>query len=122
MPNTILVVEDSTLIALDLVSALEDAGYVVVGIAATTHSALALAEEHHIDLATMDIELTRGSNGIETAISLREKYQIPPLFVSGSLDEDVQRAAGIADPIGFIHKPVSADAVVAAVKAYLSRL
>ncbi|WP_143412951.1 response regulator [Haematobacter missouriensis] len=51
MPSTILVVEDAALLAMDLVMALEDAGYAVVGVAATKQAALALAEAHPIDLA-----------------------------------------------------------------------
>lgn len=77
MPSTILVVEDAALLAMDLVMALEDAGYAVVGVAATKQAALALAEAHPIDLATMDVELAHGSNGIDTAIELRERFSIP---------------------------------------------
>ena len=121
MPNTILVVEDAALIAMDLVMALEEAGYVVVGVAATKAAALALAEEHSVDLATMDVELAQGSNGIETAIELRNRYHIPSIFVSGSLTEETIRRAAAADPIGYLNKPIAAEKVLQAVECYLSR-
>ncbi|WP_435171540.1 response regulator [Falsirhodobacter sp. 1013] len=121
MPNTILVVEDAALIAMDLVIALEDAGYVVVGVAATKAAAIALAEAHSIDLATMDVELAQGSNGIDTAIELRNRYDIPSIFVSGSLTDATIRRAAAADPIGFLDKPVLAEKVLHAVERYLSR-
>ncbi|KFI25671.1 response regulator [Haematobacter massiliensis] len=119
MPSTILVVEDAALLAMDLVMALEDAGYAVVGVAATKQAALALAEAHPIDLATMDVELAHGSNGIDTAIELRERFSIPSLFVSGSLGKEIMEKAAPAEPVGFLNKPISSDDVLRAVERYL---
>ncbi|MCW1069324.1 response regulator, partial [Streptococcus anginosus] len=50
----VLVVEDETLIRLDIVETLEDAGYEVVGEAGDGESAIELAGELEPDLIVMD--------------------------------------------------------------------
>ena len=70
-------------------------------------------------LATMDVELAHGSNGIDTAIELRERFSIPSLFVSGSLGKEIMEKAAPAEPVGFLNKPISSDDVLRAVERYL---
>ncbi|WP_435170891.1 PAS domain-containing protein [Falsirhodobacter sp. 1013] len=119
MRNTILVVEDAALIAMDLVMALEEAGYVVVGVAAT--KAAALADAHSVYLATIDVELAQGANGIDTAIELRTRYDISSIFVGGSLTDETIRQAAAADPIGCLGQASRCGKVLHAVERYLSR-
>jgi DNA-binding NarL/FixJ family response regulator len=70
MPHRIMIVEDEAILALDLSWLLVDAGYEVAGIARTMHATLRLAAEGSVDLATMDIRLAGGTNGVETALKL----------------------------------------------------
>ena len=53
----ILVVEDELFIALDLAQAVEDAGGIVVGPAATVREALELIERGRVDGAILDVNL-----------------------------------------------------------------
>jgi two-component system, response regulator PdtaR len=103
----VLIVEDELLIALDLEDVLIAAGHEVVGLAADMEQALELAETHRPDLAIMDINLARGTNGIETARRLREQLDVPSLFVSGNLDSRTRRVAAECRPLGFMVKPCS---------------
>lgn len=75
MPLRIMIVEDEMLLALDLEDMLLDAGYEVVGQAVDMPQALAVAEQAQgaVDLAIMDVNLARGSNGVETAGELRQR-------------------------------------------------
>ncbi|QUS37294.1 response regulator [Falsirhodobacter algicola] len=111
MPRKILIVEDEALIGLDLACTLEDAGFETVGIARDQSAALKLAEAHDIDLATMDVHLAMDSDGVETALMLRERHAIPCIFVSASLDPATRARAAEAQPLAFMEKPVGADAV-----------
>ena len=59
--------------------------------------------------------LARGSNGVETAAALRQRWNIPSLFVSGNLDEKTRAMALEWKPIGFVGKPYSEREVLAAI-------
>lgn len=95
MPCTILIVEDEMLLVMDLEDVLFEAGYSVIGSAVDMHQAIAFAERHGrlIDAAIMDVNLARGTNGVQTAGRLRECRNIPSLFVSSNLDEKTRARA-----------------------------
>jgi Response regulator containing a CheY-like receiver domain and an HTH DNA-binding domain len=78
----ILIVEDEAIVAFSIDDALTSAGKTVVGIARDEEAAMRLAEEHHPDLALVDLSLARGSSGATVAQALRERYGIPAIFVS----------------------------------------
>ncbi|WP_161992573.1 response regulator [Aureimonas leprariae] len=103
----VLIVEDELLIALDIEDVLISAGHEVVGVAADMHQAMELAEAFRPDLAIMDVNLARGTNGIETARRLRERLDVPSLFVSGNLDAKTRKVAADCRPLGFVMKPCS---------------
>lgn len=115
MPLRVLIVEDEMLLAMDLEDMLLDAGYEVVGQASHMQQAITLAEQNggEIDVAIMDVNLARGTNGVETAAALRQRWNIPSLFVSGNLDERTRQAALPLDPLGFVGKPYSEREVLA---------
>ena len=109
MPLRVMVVEDELLLALDLEDMLLDAGYVVVGQASDMPAAIFLAEQINgeFDVAIMDVNLARGTNGVETAAIFRKRWDVPSLFVSGNLDERTRALAQASDPVGFVGKPYS---------------
>jgi response regulator NasT len=58
LPATrILVAEDETLIRMDLVEMLTEAGYEVIAQATNGEEAIALANEHKPDLAILDVQM-----------------------------------------------------------------
>ncbi|MDY8110226.1 response regulator [Fulvimarina sp. 2208YS6-2-32] len=116
MTLRILIVEDELLLAMDLEDILLEAGYVVAGHATDMKQAIALAEGSgsRIDVAIMDVNLARGSNGVETAGVLRRRWNIPSLFLSGNLDERTRALASEWAPIGFVGKPFSEREVLKA--------
>ncbi|OLP59765.1 hypothetical protein BJF93_21865 [Xaviernesmea oryzae] len=119
MPLRVMIVEDEMLLALDLEDMLAEAGHTVVGQASDMAQALSLAEAvgGGVDVAIMDINLARGSNGIETAAALRERWDIPSLFVSGNLDERTRELGASLRPIGFVGKPYAEREVLASLAA-----
>jgi len=107
MTMRIMVVEDDALIALDIVSLLEDLGHQVVAEAADADTAWSLAEGDRPDLALVDIRLARNTDGGTLARQLYSRLGVRSLFVSGSITEEFRRAMATIDPIGFIGKPVT---------------
>lgn len=107
MTMRIMVVEDDALIALDIVSLLEDLGHEVVAEAADACTAWEMAEEDKPDLALVDIRLAKNTDGGKLAQKLYAKLGVRSLFVSGSITEDFRRAMAAINPIGFLGKPVT---------------
>ena len=68
----ILVVEDETLIAMDLQGMLEDAGYHVLGPAGSVSEALGLIDHESPDLALLDVNLG-GENVFQVASALAQR-------------------------------------------------
>lgn len=124
MPVRVMIVEDEMLLALDLEDMLLDAGYDVVGQASDMHQAVALAErlEGHFDVAIMDVNLARGTNGVETAAALRQRWGVPCLFVSGNLDDLTRERAMEWQPIGFVGKPYSEREVLSSLSKVNNRI
>lgn len=109
----ILVVEDESIIGLELEGRLQDAGHEVLGPAATVGNALELAEAKRPDLALVDINLGDGGSGIDLARQLLERWGTPSLFLSGQT-QDARENDDAA--LGRIGKPFSAVAVLESVE------
>jgi PAS domain S-box-containing protein/putative nucleotidyltransferase with HDIG domain len=102
----ILVVEDEAIVALGIQSNLERLGYEVAGLASTGREALTLAEASRPDLVLMDVMLDGGGmDGIDTALELRERFNLPVVYLSAATDEETLDRAKRTDPFGYISKP-----------------
>lgn len=117
-PVRVLVVEDEILIAVDIRATLVASGYVVVGIAATADQAVAAAIRERPDIVLMDIRLAGSRDGIDAAREIRERLDIPSLFVTANADERTRKRAEATAPLGFLHKPFDAPALREALSAY----
>lgn len=104
----ILIAEDNWLIALEWQAALEAAGYEVFGPAVSAEEAIAICEGERPDIVLMDIRLLGNSDGVEAAIQIRSRLQIPTIFVSAHDDPQTRERASAAQPVGWITKPVVA--------------
>lgn len=101
-PLTIMLVEDDALIALDLVDALEDAGYEVLGPFTKTAEALRLLQQRRPSLAILD-PLLREGFCVDLAGELRRLGV--PFLVHSSLQEDDPLANGFRG-VPWLAKPV----------------
>jgi two-component system, response regulator PdtaR len=116
----ILVVEDDWLVSLEIESALDDAGFEIVGIATTAAQALSMAELHQPQLILMDIRLQGNADGVDAAIEIHRRLGIRAIFVSANLDPKMKERAQAADPMGWIPKPFSSPQLVSGVRAALA--
>jgi two-component system response regulator LytT len=103
--TNILIVEDESIIAKDIQQSLKKLGYTVVGICATGEEAVKVSEEEKPDLVLMDIMLKGEMNGIEAAAQIREKLNIPIIFLTAYADESTLNKAKESEPYGYIIKP-----------------
>ncbi len=106
MARKVLIVEDEALIALDLKSRLQCANYSVVGVADNMEDALGLVDNKTPDIVLMDIRIRGQHDGIETAGLIRARYDIPVVFVTAYADRETLERAKLAEPFGYIMKPI----------------
>jgi DNA-binding NarL/FixJ family response regulator len=100
-----IIVEDEFVVAENLRAELVSMGYEFVGMASTGEKAIALARREKPDLALMDIKLIGEMDGVETAIHLRQQWDIPVLFLTAFADETILERAKLAEPLGYLVKP-----------------
>lgn len=100
----VLVVEDDAIIAMRLEETLEAWGYQTAW-AASGESALEMVEENPPGLVLMDINLDGRIDGIETAIRMRQNG-FPTIFLTAYADDELLERAKIAEPYGYLVKPV----------------
>jgi two-component system phosphate regulon sensor histidine kinase PhoR len=101
----ILIVEDESIVALDLQTSLGGLGYDVLLSVSSGEEAIASAERTHPDLILMDIMLDGEMDGIEAAGQIRKQFGIPVVFLTAYADEDTLRRAKITEPFGYLLKP-----------------
>lgn len=110
---TLLVVEDDPEMAQDLTALLVDAGHSVVGPFHSAEAAEVAAGLHAIDVALLDINLSGSIDGGTLGRSLKNRWGLKILFLSG----DVTAAAGHADIAeAMVFKPYRGADVLAALQ------
>jgi CheY-like chemotaxis protein len=105
--RTILVVEDEGVVAEDLQHRLVELGYAVAGWAVSGEDAVRLAEEARPDLVLMDVRIRGELDGIAAARAIRDRIDIPVIFVTAFADPETLGRAKAAEPLGYIVKPFS---------------
>jgi DNA-binding LytR/AlgR family response regulator len=105
MEIKILVVEDEKIVAKDIQNCLIKIGYDVIGIASNGETALSLIESESPDLILMDIMLKGSMSGVDIAKVVKDKYNIPVIFLTAYADEHTLAKAKVTEPYGYIIKP-----------------
>jgi len=117
----ILVVEDESIISLQIRTMLKTMGYSVCGSASSGQEAIDKARELRPDLALMDVILKETMDGIEAAERIHGYFNIPVIFISGCGDnETLERARGIGK-FAYLNKPFTERELDAAIKMTLHK-
>ncbi len=101
----ILVVEDEMLISREIQCVLTQLGYGVSGVASSGAEALELAASGSTDLVLMDIQISGDVDGVETALEIYRRFQIPVVYLTGHSDPVTFERAKGTEPFGYLLKP-----------------
>ncbi|MEY3926106.1 MAG: hypothetical protein RIS16_57 [Actinomycetota bacterium] len=114
----ILVAEDETIIRLDLVEMLTEAGYEVVAQAENGAVAVDLAKLHKPDLAILDVKMPEmdGITAAEQIIILA-----PVLMLTAFSQRDLVERARDAGVMAYVVKPFSISDLIPAIEIAISR-
>lgn len=115
----LLVVEDDWFVGMDIEAALLDSGYDVVGLARSADEAVRAATGLRPDLVLMDIRLVGPRDGIEAAWEIRQRADIPCLFISAHTDAPTRARAANTRPAGWLMKPFLTHHLLQAVERAL---
>jgi PAS domain S-box-containing protein len=117
---SILIITGNRTIASDLREHLQKLGYRFVGVATTEAEALSKIEEFKPDLILTDI-LNRTGEKIKTGKLIQTRYNLPVIFITGSIGQaTIQRARSTA-PFGYIYKPFDDQQLLVTIETALTR-
>jgi DNA-binding LytR/AlgR family response regulator len=101
----IFIVEDESIVAKDIQHSLTKLGYNVVGIANNGNDAIEKIMELTPDLVLMDIMIKGPMTGIDVTEKIKEKLNVPVIFLTAYADEGTLSRAKVTEPYGYILKP-----------------
>jgi len=101
----IVVVEDESIVAKDLQNSLKNLGYGVPAVVSSGEKAIETIHKYHPDIVLMDIMLKGDMSGIEAAKIIKDRFNIPVIFLTAYANEDTLEKAKPSVPYGYIIKP-----------------
>lgn len=117
----ILIVEDDILTANVIQKYLTKNGYDVTSIAPNATEAFKELEKVKPDLILMDIFLRNSIDGIEIAKQVKEKYDIPIIYLTADSSEATIARAKITEPFGYLVKPVDSKILITNVELTIQK-
>jgi CheY-like chemotaxis protein len=117
----ILIVEDELLIAKNLANKLKKLEYDIVKIVSSGQAAIEFVNSTIPDLILMDIAIKGNIDGIETASKIREKHNIPVIYLTAYADDTTLERASKTGGYGYILKPFKERGLHATIKMALSK-
>lgn len=105
MNGNVFIVEDDPIISQLIGWRLEKLGFHVSGSAQTAEETLEKIKEERPDLILIDINLPGAMDGIELARTVRNKFQIPFIYLTAYSDSETISRAIDSDPAGYLLKP-----------------
>lgn len=112
----ILIVEDETIIALDIKFKLHQYGYNHVKTVSSGEKAILVAQEKCPDLILMDIKLAGDLDGITTVETINKTCHPAIIFMSAFSDQSIVDRAKALKPVGYLTKAASDDYLIVMVK------
>ena len=105
MNTQIMVVEDEGIVAHDIQQTLKSLGYGISAIASTGEDALKKIYSSSPDLILMDIKLKGKLDGIKISQEIKNKLDIPVVYLTAYVDENTLARAKKTMPYGYVIKP-----------------
>ena len=115
-----MIVEDESIVALDLRMRLRAMGYSVSAMVASGEEAILKLATTRPDLIIIDIRLQGEIDGIEAAAAIGAQYDIPVVFLTALNDSDTKQRAEITGSYGYSPKPFSTKELQAAIDQALA--
>jgi CheY-like chemotaxis protein len=108
-----LIVEDEIMVAWHLESVLEDLQMEICGLVSNAPEAIAEATKDNVDIVFMDVNLAGPIDGIEAARRIRERRDVPIIFVTAYASDDatISRIVSALGSSVIVGKPATPTAI-----------
>ena len=113
----VLIIEDETLIAMELSRIMQEMGHTVVGVASREHPR-SQAEQTSPGLVLCDIKLLDDDNGITAAQRILQRFDVPVVFVTAF--SEILLTGGRPEPAFVVSKPFDDETIKVTVAQALS--
>jgi two-component system, response regulator PdtaR len=120
LKKRIMLVEDESIVRLDVAMMLKDAGYEVIAEASDGEKAIELAFSLKPDLIIMDIKMPV-LNGLKASEVISNKFDIPILLLTAYSQREFIDKAKKANILGYLVKPISEASLIPAVEIALKQ-
>ena len=117
----VLVVEDEALIVEELRERLSRHGATVVATADTARDAVDRAIQAEPDLILMDVRLRGEDDGVRAAELIRERIDVPIVYLTAHSDKETLSRAKSTAPIGYVLKPFQESDLLVTIEMALHR-
>ena len=117
----ILIVEDEHIVAMGIKRMLKSLGYTVTGVASSGEDAISKAESTFPDVVLMDIMLKGDMDGVEAAKEIRERFDVPVVYLTAYSDNNILERAKKTEPFGYIIKPFDEKDLYSSIEVALHR-
>ena len=115
----VAIIEDDEITSMNLKLSLQKQEYDVVSVSDNTEDALKAIENNIPDIAVIDISLQDSDDGINLASDIREKYNIPFIYLTSHCSDDIIAKAKKTKPYGYIVKPFHPNSLHASIQMAL---
>lgn len=119
-PRRVVVAEDESLIRMDIIEILTDAGFEVVGEAGDGETAVQLATELRPDLVVMDVKMPQ-LDGISAAERLSKHHIAPVVLLTAFSQKELVERASEAGALAYVVKPFTPNDLLPAIEIALAR-
>ena len=109
LKTKVLIVEDETIVALDIKRAIQNLGFEVTNTVTTFEEAIACVKENTPDIILMDINLENSIDGISIAYEIKKTNDIPIIYLTAFCDDETINRAIETNPVGYLLKPFKID-------------
>ena len=117
--HKVIIVEDDEITSLNLNMSLQKHGYSVAALCSNAAQAKEKIAMNRPDVVIIDISLQESSDGIELAKVVKEKHEIPFIFLTSYSDDDIISQAKLTEPYGYIVKPFDPSSLHATIQMAL---
>ncbi|WP_261300651.1 ANTAR domain-containing response regulator [Paenibacillus andongensis] len=118
--SRIMVVDDESIIRMDIKEMLLEAGYDVIAESNSGELAIELAAKLRPDLIVMDVKMPR-MNGIKASRIIQQSWQIPVVLLTAYSQTEFIEEAKNAEIVGYLVKPITENDLIPAVEIALNQ-
>jgi two-component system, LytTR family, response regulator LytT len=109
--NNVVLVEDETDLAVNLRELLGSLGFNVSAVFDNAIGALEFLKLNKVDLLLLDIMINGEMDGISLAFNIKEKFDIPIVFISAYSENEIIKRVIEVSPDGYLLKPFGRESL-----------